>query len=310
MSNKFFIIIITYNGIKWVPKCLKRTRPYPVIIVDNNSTDGTLEFIKNNYPEIKLFGQKKNLGFGQANNIGISYALEQGAKHFFLLNQDAYLEPGCIERLIKAQIRSPEYGILSPLQLNGQGDRLDQRFTYYLNYQANPDFFSDYALNKPKKEIYDVPFMNAAGWLLSKTCVEKVGGFDPIFFHYGEDDNYCQRVHYYGFNIGVCPEAILLHDREDRFEPEISFGEKKYFESMEKHSKLKYADINKPLNSELDNFINKRKRAWLKATLKFDFKTAYIFRKEYRMLQNIKLEIIKSRAMNKAENLNYLKVRE
>lgn len=141
MMSKIIIVIVTYNGMLWLPRCLNSTKSYSVIIVDNNSTDGTVNYVLTNFPDIILIQQKINIGFGQANNIGISYALEQGAKHFFLLNQDAYLEPGCIERLIKAQVRSPEYGILSPLQLNGQGDRLDQRFSYYLNYQANPDFF-------------------------------------------------------------------------------------------------------------------------------------------------------------------------
>ena len=91
-KNCFFIIIVTYNAMPWLSKCLESTKPYAIVVVDNNATDGTVSYIKENYPLITILPQKENLGFGQANNIGMSYALKQGADYVFLLNQDAYLE--------------------------------------------------------------------------------------------------------------------------------------------------------------------------------------------------------------------------
>ncbi len=307
MIKQNYIIIVTFNGMKWLPKCLESTRPYPVIVVDNNSTDGTTDFIKSNHSDIIILKQKENLGFGQANNIGISYALKEGAEHIFLLNQDAYLKDNCLDILIDFQKANKEYGILSPIHLNGTGTGLDANFSNYLNYAGNKDFFSDYVLNKSIKPIYTVPFVNAAGWLISRECLENVGGFDPVFFHYGEDDNYCQRVDHHGFKIGVVPEAKLLHDRENRTGPEILYGDKKYFQSMERQLKLKYGDINKPWDPELDNIIRKRKNAWLKTTIKLEFKRASFFRNEYLMLQRIKSEISLSRKTNKSQGLHYLK---
>lgn len=308
MNNKVYIIIVTFNGMKWLSKCLESILPNRIIIVDNNSSDGTADYIKNNYSEIILFKQKCNLGFGQANNKGISYALKEGAEHVFLLNQDAYLKDNCLDIIIDIQKNHKEYGILSPIHLNGTGTGLDANFSNYVNYAGNKDFFSDYVLNKPIKPIYSVPFVNAAGWLLSRQCIEKVGGFDPIFFHYGEDDNYCQRVHFHGLKIGVVPTAKFYHDRENRVVPEISYGSKKFFEIMERRLKLKYANINKPWNSELDNLIRKRKNAWLKTSIKLDFKGASFYRNEYLMLQKIKSEVILSREKNKTIGLNYLKI--
>lgn len=307
MKTEVSIIIVTYNGIKWIQKCLESANFYPVVVIDNNSLDGTENYIKSNYPEIYRFQQEKNLGFGQANNIGISYALGKGADYVFLLNQDAYLEEGSLEKLIEVSKKNPQFGILSPIHLNGKGDRLDENFSYYLNYRANPDFFSDFILKKPLSEIYEVPFVNAAGWLISRECLETVGGFDPIFFHYGEDENYCQRVKYHGFKIGVVPVAKILHDREDRSSQKIEYGDRKHFEVMEKQLKLKYADINKPLNSELDNLIRKRKNAWLKTTIKLDFKGASFFRNEYLMLEGTRSKVLLSREKNKEKGLNYLK---
>src|SRR5690554_4518907 len=136
------IIIVTYNGMPWIKKCLDSCRQYPVIIVDNASTDETISYIENNFPEIQLFPQPKNLGFGQANNLGIKYALAQGAEYVFLLNQDAYLHTECIETLIAVHKQNPEYGILSPIHLNGKGDRLDQNFSNYVEYRNNSVFYS------------------------------------------------------------------------------------------------------------------------------------------------------------------------
>jgi GT2 family glycosyltransferase len=301
------IIIATYNAIPWLSKCLVSTKPYKIIVVDNNSTDETVNFIKANYTDVTLLQQTKNLGFGQANNLGISYALKQAADYVFLLNQDAYLKDNCLDILIDFLRKNKEYGILSPLHLNGTGTGLDGNFSNYVNYAGNKDFFSDYVLNKSIKPIYTVPFVNAAGWLISRECLEIVGGFDPLFFHYGEDDNYCQRVDYHGFKIGVVPGAKLLHDRENRLGPELTYGDRKYFQAMERQLKLKYADISKPWDTELDNLIRKRKNAWLKTTIKLDFKRATFFRNEYFMLQRIKSEILTSRKTNKLPGLQYLK---
>jgi len=247
------------------------------------------------------------LGFGQANNLGMSYALKQGADYVFLLNQDAYLEKDTIEKLVEVHKKIDNFGILSPIHLNGTGTRLDRNFSHYLNYAGNKEFFSDYVLNKSIKTIYTVPFVNAAGWLISRECLETVGGFDPLFFHYGEDDNYCQRLNFHGFKIGVVPAARLLHDRENRDGQEISYGGRKYFQAMERQLKLKYADINKPWDSELENLIRKRKTALLKTTIKLDFKRASFFKSEYLILKRLKSKVLFSRKTNKLQGLHYLK---
>lgn len=303
---KAYIIIVTYNAMPWIDECLKSTENYPVIVVDNASSDNTLSHIQAEHTGVILLPQKTNLGFGQANNIGISYAVELGAEYVFLLNQDAYAEPGCIKKLINTQRKFPEYGILSPLHLNGQGNRLDKNFSYYLDYQANPDFYSDYVLNKPRKEVYDVPFVNAAGWLLSLSCIEKVGGFDPVFYHYGEDENYCQRVHYHEFKVGVCSKAELKHDRETRESKKIKPGTTEYFDNNAKLIKMRYADINKPYQNGLLRLARKRRKAYLKSLLKLNFERAGFYKRESAMLKKVHGEILVSREINKKAGLHYL----
>src|SRR5690606_23565222 len=112
--HKTIVIIVTYNGMPWIQKCLASCKDHQIVVVDNNSTDGTVAFINENFAKVQLMPQKENLGFGQANNIGIAYALEQGAVYVFLLNQDAYLQADCIEKLIQVHSHNKYYGILSP----------------------------------------------------------------------------------------------------------------------------------------------------------------------------------------------------
>ncbi len=63
--------------------------------------------------------------------------------------------------------------------------------------------------------LLNTEFVNAAIWLLSKNCIETVGGFNPCYFHYGEDDNYLERVKYHNLKIGILTTAFAVHDREE-----------------------------------------------------------------------------------------------
>lgn len=300
MQNKVYIIIVTYNGMQWLSKCLKSTKDFPVIIVDNCSNDGTLDFIKSNFPEILLLKQKINLGFGAANNIGISYALNLGAEYVFLLNQDAYLQKNCIEGLIDVHKKDNGFGILSPFHLNGDGTNLDERFSYYINYNSNPLILADYILNNNLKKVYEVPFVNAAGWLVTKKCLEMVGGFDPIFFHYGEDSNYCQRALYFEFKIGVVPRFFIHHDRQNRAQLVDNLKER------ERLLKIQFADLNL---RDLDSFkkiikdVKSRKR---NALLNFRIRKFRTLLVEEEYLKKIANEIIESRNINSTEGFHYL----
>ena len=216
---KVFVIIVTYNAVKWIDQCFgclrNSTIPLEIIAIDNNSTDNTLEILAADYPEVELYPSKINLGFGKANNIGIKKALERGADYIFLLNQDAWVGNSCIEGLIDLQKNNRGFGIVSPIHLNGSGTELDFRFSLTCNEITCPGLVSDLVLTKTK-DIYEISFCNAALWLISRECILKVGMFDPIFPHYGEDTDYVNRIKFHGFKIGISPEYHAFHDRETR----------------------------------------------------------------------------------------------
>ncbi|TVZ53386.1 glycosyltransferase family 2 protein [Dokdonia sp. Hel_I_53] len=239
-----YIIIVTYNAMQWIEKCLASIPvTYPIVIIDNNSSDSTLKFIETHHPRVKIFKQQKNLGFGAANNIGLTYALSKEAESVFLMNQDVYLRPNTISKIADISRENYEYGILSPIHLNGKGNRLDRNFSLYLNYDSNNDFYSDAIFNQ-LNGVYQVPFVNAAAWYIPKRILKSVGGFDPIFFHYGEDNNYCQRIHYHGFKVGVVADTFVMHDRQDREVNNIKIFTEEFLKKKERHFKNQIANPN------------------------------------------------------------------
>lgn len=219
MQNpKVFFIIVTFNGMKWVEKCFSSLRnssvPVHTIVVDNGSTDGTQHYITTHFPEVELIQSPVNLGFGKANNLGIENAYKNGADFFYMMNQDAYLFEDSVAKLLEVYYNSDskeEIGILSPLHLDGSEKKLDIFLDKYIAQNFENRMISDFVCDTVKA-FYEINFINAAHWLLPKHTVEKVGGFNPYFFHYGEDNEYVNRLHFHGKKILLCPESKVVHD--------------------------------------------------------------------------------------------------
>lgn len=211
---KVVVIVVTYNGQKWIQKCLdsleKCLVPNSVIVIDNNSADLTSNIVKRNYPSVHLVETGKNVGFGKANNIGIEIAICKKADYIVLLNQDAWVEMTTIEKLINASIQYNQYGVISPFHLNYEGIATEKYFNNYVLSFYTPGYLQDYE-KCSLQTIYSSTFIHAACWLLPINTIKKVGGFDPLFFHYGEDNDYVQRLASNHLKIGFVPDALLYH---------------------------------------------------------------------------------------------------
>ena len=207
MEKKISVVVVTYNGEIWIKKnidsLLKSNYPIDIIFVDNASTDQSVKLLKE-YKDIQLIQNNANLGFGKANNIGIENAIKNGADAVFLLNQDTWIFENTITNLAEKLFKKPDLGIVSPMHYSADETILDSSFsTYYNKYETEID----------SNSIRIVPFVNAAAWLVSKECLQKVGYFEPVFNHYGEDRNFCDRVHYHKFKIGIVKNTAICHDR-------------------------------------------------------------------------------------------------
>lgn len=202
------VIIVSYNFERWMEKCLgslqQSAMPVDVVVIDNASQDNTTHRIRNEYPWVHLIANKDNLGFGKANNIGLSLALSLSYKAVFLLNQDAWIEQDVIKTLFQTSESHPEFGILSPLHLTGKGDKFDPGFAHYVEEASTG------------KGLIQTPFINAAIWYIPTVVLKEVGGFSPLFYHYGEDKDYVNRLHFHGYKVGYIDTIRGYHDREYR----------------------------------------------------------------------------------------------
>lgn len=222
MKHKLFVIIVTYNAMKWIDVCLRSvahsTYPSTTVVIDNGSKDDTVSYIREHYPQTVILPNDNNIGFGKANNIGLQYALEHGCTHVYLLNQDAWVGPNTFERLISISISHPEYGILSPIQITADKLSLDTNFAYCCKNTRCPQLLDHCLLGMPLQDIYEIKFVMAAHWLMTRKCLLQTGGFNPVFPHYGEDDNYISRMQWHHLKAGICPAVYAIHDRQHRIQ--------------------------------------------------------------------------------------------
>lgn len=300
-ENNIYVIIVSYNFTKnnWLKKNIESlynsSIPLKIIVVDNNSNDDTVEIIKKNYPEIILFEQKANLGFALANNIAIDYAYKNEATHIFLLNQDAWVEKDTIKNLVECTKKNPKFGVISPMHLNGLNSNFDEGFATYLCNNVSNKLLEDLYMNR--KVIYPVDFVNAAAWLITRDCIEKVGGFDTnLFRHYGEDYNYSQRMIYHKIPMGVYTGSTICHDRQGRFDKPLD-------ETILLCQK--YGNINKDFLVLTHPMLFLMQKL-IKSFFQFKIKNFIYYLKEYKKIKKLIPQIIFSRKINSQIGCNWL----
>ena len=204
-------VIVTYNGTDWIARCLASLAEAGVdrvVVVDNASTDGTADLVRRAGPGVALIPLRQNVGFGAGNNIGIQAAFDAGATRILLVNQDIDFAPDAVRLLAGAADRHPEYGVLSALQLTPDGLEVDPSFRLYLPNA----YYNDLVIRGgPKADVYPCPFVPAACVLIPRSVWAAVGGFDPLFFLYSEDNDLCKRIVDAGWRLGIVPSARANH---------------------------------------------------------------------------------------------------
>jgi GT2 family glycosyltransferase len=211
------VAIVTFNGANWIRGCLESLRSsiqaVHIVVVDNCSTDITCQLVEQHYPEVELVRSSVNHGFGVGNNIAIARLLHQGCDKIFLLNQDAYVLPDTIELLRKFLDEHEDFGAVSPLHCSPSKHHVDMKtFRGYLGV-GSPDFCDDAVMGRAQSH-YQIKGINAAAWLVRSEVFRHVGGFDPLFFMYGEDDDLLERMKDHGIRFGLLPRARIVHLRQ------------------------------------------------------------------------------------------------
>lgn len=301
---KVFVIVVTYKGMQWYDHCFTSLRnssiPIQTIVVDNASGDGTAEYIKENYPEILFVESKENLGFGKGNNLALKYAYEHGCDYVFLLNQDAWLyENDTIEKLVEVAQRHPEYGILSPMHKCADKEALNMMLEYGSNTYSMRLLSDLYCCCV--NDIYETNYVNAAAWLLPRETISNLGGFDPLFFHYGEDDDYLNRAKYHKIKIGIIPSTIIIHDHNPGESSEFS---RKLARQASYDNLSDLLNLNKPFNyHSLRRYLL---RKYIKALLNRNRESRIYFRDRMAYVKRMRHGVENSRDKNKIKQPNWI----
>lgn len=222
--SKVFILILNYNGKATLKQCLQSVYQlsYPnfeVVVIDNDSKDGSLEEAKHLFSRAHFIKNDTNLGFAAGNNVGIRFALEKGADYIWLVNNDAKVEKDALTKLIDAGEQKPKAGILSPLILHtttkniwfGKGviDWMHMKTLHVSPPTLLQSFTSDYICG--------------CAMLIKKEVFKELGLLNEKYFLYYEDADLSIKASRAGFEIWTIPTAHVLHAEASVNNPEKTY---------------------------------------------------------------------------------------
>ena len=206
-SPKISVIIVNYNGKKLLEKCLESLfkidyNNFEVILVDNNSTDGSMEFVTKNYPKIIVIKLDSNKGFAEPNNIGTKIAK---GEYLLFLNNDTVTTTNFISEMVNVLEKDEKIAICQSLLLKPDG-----------NIDSSGDFIDKMGIvynSKTKTdEIKEISSARGACMLIRKKIFDKLGGFDEKFFFSFEDVDLGWRSWILGYKVVIVPNSIVYHD--------------------------------------------------------------------------------------------------
>lgn len=194
------VIVVNFNGLKYLGDCFESLKAgsygnFEMIFVDNGSEDKSLEFVRANYPEVKVLDNGANLGLAIASNRGA--ALAKG-EYLFFFNNDTKADKSMLSALVKAAEGDPKTGVLGCTTMTYDGKKV-------INSGVPCDIFG-YPYGKGSPLYVD------AAIFIRKEVFEEINGFDEEMFLYGEDRDICWRALIYGYEVKVVRDAFFLHD--------------------------------------------------------------------------------------------------
>lgn len=222
-------IIVSWNVCDLLRRCERSIlqeaeacqRAVETIVVDNASSDGSVEMLRSEFPQVNVIANPKNVGFTRANNQALAAA--QG-RYLFLLNPDTELRPGALRTLIEFMEAHPQAGMTGPRLFYGDGSPQSSRrrfptlATAFFESTKLQQWFPRnriltcyYMLDTRDDETQPVDWINGSAMFVRRQVYDQIGGFDERFFMYSEELDWCYRARQAGWQIFYLPSAGITH---------------------------------------------------------------------------------------------------
>lgn len=209
------IIVVNYNGLGFLGSFFKSVyaqtyKNFEVIMVDNNSSDGSVEFTRKNFPQVKIIENKENSGYAGGNNLGLK---ESQGEYIAITNNDITLEKDLLEKLIGAYSEIPNLGAVQPMfKLMYDKGNLDACGSFWTNTGLNYHYgiYKDSSLPIYNKN-FPVYSLKGVFMLIPRHIIDKIGLFDEDFWCYFEETDFCHRVWLAGYECWYYPKSFLYH---------------------------------------------------------------------------------------------------
>jgi hypothetical protein len=221
------IVIVSFNTREVLRDCLRSIEReseglrVEVLVVDNDSSDGSAQMLREEFPGVCLIESKINLGFGPANNVALQVAR---GRYLVLLNSDAFLGPGALRIAVDRMDKAPKVG-LAGARLIGRDLSWQPSARMFPNLLTDFFVFAGLAYRYPKSRIFgsfdrtwanpmlaaEVDWVPGAFSIIRAEVLAKVGFFDPSFFLYSEEVDLCRRIRNAGYQIWYWPDIVVIH---------------------------------------------------------------------------------------------------
>jgi len=230
---KISIVVLSWNSKKYISSCLDSIKKLDsdsaqveVVVVDNDSSDGSAAFVKKKYPRFTLIESGSNLGYAAGNNVGIKHALDHESDFIWIVNPDIQLQPSSLVVFLKAADRHPQAGIFTPNIYFSPGYEFhSDRYTKdelgkviwsagglidWANLITSHRGVDEVDIGQYNSDLV-VDFATGASIFLRQGVLTKVGLINPQYYLYYEENDLCQRARKAGFKIIYVPDSVAWH---------------------------------------------------------------------------------------------------
>ena len=213
-------VTVTLNGLPWIDRCLESLRGLDAIVVDHGSTDGTLELVRDRFPDVRLIEQA-NTGYGAGLNAGFRAS---APRYWLVINSDAWVVDDAVERLVAFADAHPGAAVVAPRLRNPDGTLQRSVRGFPTLWRLATEYFflrklapRSHALNAFYAGDFDHDSVRPVEWvmgscfLVRRAATDAVGLFDEDFFLFSEETDWCYRFHEAGWTVWFTPEAEAVH---------------------------------------------------------------------------------------------------